>query len=121
MHFPPKAINLKVVDVFRSNTASCGPSIGNHFKCEFFNIITHVHKLWASDMPMIVPEDHSFSSPSPLPTEPQIIPFGKKSISTVQRYIHLYTNHTYTHTQKKPVFSFFKNIVYREFPSWRSG
>lgn len=96
VHFPPKAINLKVEDVFRSNAASNGQSIEDHLKYViFFNY--SCAQLWTSDTPVILPEDHSFPSPSSLPTESQITPFGKNiSFNSSEVYIYGYTNYKHT-------------------------
>lgn len=98
---PSKAINLKVEDVFRSNIASHGQSIGSHFKYElFFKLLmyTTVDKGYVS---MILSAEHSFPSHSPLLIEPQITPFGEK-ISM----LCLYKLHTHTHSHKV-MFCFF--------------
>ena len=95
---PSKAINLKVEDVFRSNIASHGQSIGSHFKYElFFKLLmyTTVDKGYVS---MILSAEHSFPSHSPLLIEPQITPFGEK-ISMLCLYTHTHT-HTHTHMFK---------------------
>ena len=77
-----KAINLKVEDVFRSNIASHGQSIGSHFKYELFFKLLMYTTVDKGYMSMILSAEHSFPSHSRLLIEPQITPFGEKMPSS---------------------------------------
>ena len=96
-----KAINLKVEDVFRSNIASHGQSIGSHFKYELFFKLLMYTTVDKGYMSMILSAEHSFPSHSRLLIEPQITPFGEK-ISM----LCLYKLHTHIHAHKV-MFCFF--------------
>ena len=96
-----KAINLKVEDVFRSNIASHGQSIGSHFKYELFFKLLMYTTVDKGYMSMILSAEHSFPSHSRLLIEPQITPFGEK-ISM----LCLYKLHTHTHMLTKICFVF---------------